>query len=122
MNEETEIKPLKEIPESLDKTAEPVEEITDYYAKKWYKEGFRFAINYIYVSILKSGDTRVDPQLFKDYLDDLLDIGVEEEYFVKHPFNNGNYPGGQCPGDTPGTCIQCADKAVVPIDTIPSKR
>jgi hypothetical protein len=137
MHEKTETKPLQEITESLkeimeslkkiteslEKTTGPVEEITDYYAKKWYKEGFRFAINYIYVSILKSGDTRVDPKLFREYLDDLLDIGIEDDYFVKHPFNNGNYPSGQCPGDSPGTCIQCADEGIRPIDTIPpSKR
>lgn len=115
MNEKTETRSLEEMTGAA-------EEITDYYAKRWYKEGFRFAINYIYASMLKTGDNRVDPTAFKSYLDDLLDIGVEEDYFEKHPFNDGSYPSGQCPGDVPGTCIQCADTGVRPINTIQSRR
>jgi hypothetical protein len=118
MDEKTETKPLEAIAESS-------EIITDYYAKRWYDTGFRFAINYIYVRLLKSaanGDSRVDPDQFKAYLDDLLDIGVEDDYFEKHPFNKGCCPDGQCPGDAPGTCIQCSDPGIIPIDMIPDGR
>lgn len=115
MNEKTETRPQEEM-------TVQAEVITDYYAKRWYNEGFRFAINYIYVHMVNSGDPRVDPEAFKAYLFDTLDIGVEEDYFEKHPFNSGRYPSGQCPGDIPGTCIPCADNGIVPIDTIPSRR
>jgi hypothetical protein len=137
MNEKTETKPLKEITESLkeitesleeftesmDKTVEPAEKITDYYAKRWYDIGFRFAINYIYAHMLKTGGHGIiEPAAFKAYVKDALIIGVEDDYFVKHPFNDGNYPSGQCPGDAPGTCIQCADPAVIPIENIQGRR
>ena len=95
------------------------EEITDYYAKKWYKEGFRFAINYIH-EILPARSTEDDVKYlikddFKEFLDDVLNVGIDPNYFRDHPFNSSiGYPTGQCPGDRPGTCIQCADGAITP--------
>ena len=92
--------------------------ITDPEAKRWYDFGFRFALNYIYASMLKSGDYSIDPQAFRAFLDDILEVGVEDDFFERYPFKEGRYPTGQCPADIPNACIPCADRSIVPIDKL----
>src|SRR6476661_8958376 len=91
------------------------EEIKDDVAKKWYDFGFRFAINYIHAILPESSNVELNQENFKAFLAKELVEGVNEKFFIEHPFNPGNYPGGQCPGDTPGTCIQCSDVGIRPL-------
>lgn len=96
--------------------SEPPREVTSSTAKKWYDLGFRFAINYLHAIMPESSDESFDKETFKNFLDDVLNQGVEDDYFEKHPFNDpSNYPPGMCPGDRLGTCIQCADRAITPL-------
>jgi hypothetical protein len=97
---------------------EPPEEITDEVAKKWYKEGFRFAINWIHEVLPETNSGKhLTKDDFEEFLDDALNEGVDPDYFKDHPFNSSDrYPVGQCPGDVVGTCIQCADGAITPFE------
>jgi hypothetical protein len=120
--EKTETKPAEEVTAPAE-VAAPMEatvekeKIEDYYAKRWYNEGFRFAIHYIHamLPLAHPEQKELNRANFKAELARILLIGIDDNYFRDHPFSVGNYPDGQCPGDRPGTCIQCADPNIRPL-------
>lgn len=120
--EKTEIKPDEvtapaEVTVPMEATTASVEKIEDYYAKRWYDEGFRFAIHYIHAKlpVAHPDQKELNRANFKAQLETILLKGIDDNYFRDHPFSSGNYPDGQCPGDRPGTCIQCADPNIKPL-------
>lgn len=110
MNEKTETRPQEEMKRQ-------VEEITDYYAKRWYNIGFLFAVNYIYTRLAESEDPEFTQEKFKEFCDNRLGDVIDEKYFEKFPFytDNNPYGAGMCPGDLPNTCIPCTGKKTIPI-------
>jgi hypothetical protein len=85
---------------------------------EWYGAGFRLAINYIYEILPEESWKQLTRQNFKKFLDDNLDLGVEENYFsgtnniVSIEGGIEGYDLGWCPG--PGGCVPCPDGRIQP--------
>lgn len=85
--------------------------ISDPELAKWYKEGFRFAINFLYSIVPSQSDQQMNQENFKNHVNNILQtIKIEDNFFENHPIlpANENYPQGLCPGPD-GTCIDCPD-------------
>ncbi len=83
----------------------------------WYKEGFRFALNYLHAIIPKQGEHELNQVNFKDFVNsNLLDFEIEDDYFENHKIivNNPSYPHGLCPGPD-GTCVSCPASGIRPV-------
>jgi hypothetical protein len=82
--------------------------------RRWYLEGFRFAVNYLHAKMLEPRapgdptDDIIDPNIFRLFVSRRVGEGVDDAYFTTHRFfsDNNEYPDGQCPG-TPGHCADC---------------
>lgn len=79
--------------------------ITNPIVRRWYAFGFRFAINYIHETM-----TVKEKEILKALPDKEVYKLIKKDFFIKHPFKN--YPAGWCPGDRPGSCIQCPNRYI----------
>lgn len=94
-----------------------LEMITNPTAKKYYKEGFRFAINFLHAVSQEQGEQF--QKALRGLIDNNLTFGVDDNYFTDHPFvDNGPYPKSQCPGPD-GRCIECPDANLKPFPKKP---
>jgi hypothetical protein len=88
--------------------------INDPELAKWYKEGFRLALNYLHVNLPQEGGEEMNRENFKNLVNSILtDVKIEDNFFENHPIlpSTPNYPVGLCPGPG-GTCIDCPDPII----------